>query len=175
MKYALRDALSHLKGSIEGTQVFWLTIIVLGVGLLSLTVDANDVQRSYAQGPMPSMTPMMTMTHMATGTHEPMPSMTPMMTMTPQPTAPPNGDDNVAPEGTILVNDGADSITNPLVTLTLSAEDEPGGTGVAWMYIREWGWDHDHGWHDMHRDGRHGEHHGGMDCLHPARLHPGAP
>ncbi len=44
----------------------------------------------------------------------------------------------------------------------MSAEDDPGGTGVAWMYIREWGWDHDHGWHDMHRDGRHGGHHGGM-------------
>ncbi|MFQ5814433.1 MAG: hypothetical protein ACE5I2_14745, partial [Anaerolineae bacterium] len=99
---------------------------------------------------------MMTMTPMPTGTHGPMPSMTPMMTMTPGPSATPGGNDQIAPEGTILINGGAETTTNPVVTLTLSATDDPGGTGVAWMYVREWGWDHDHGWHDMHRAGRHG-------------------
>lgn len=113
-------------------------------------------------GPMPSMTPMMTMTPVATGTHGPMPTMTPMMTTTPGP--PPGTGDNLPPVGSILINGGAETTTSPIVTLTLSATDDPGGTGVAWMYIREWGWDHTNGWHEMHRGGGHhgGGHGGGM-------------
>jgi hypothetical protein len=107
-------------------------------------------------GPTPTMTPWMT------GTHGPMPSMTsmmtPMMTTTPWPGATPGGGDQIPPVGSVLINDGAEVTASPVVTLTLAATDNPGGTGVAWMYIREWGWDHDHGWHDMHQGG----HPGGM-------------
>ncbi|HBY97628.1 MAG: hypothetical protein M5U01_38280 [Ardenticatenaceae bacterium] len=111
------------------------------------------------QGAMPTMTPMMT--PMATGTQAPMPTMTvmatPMMTTTPDPGAPPGGD-ATAPTGSLLANGGAPITTVPTIALTLTATDDPGGSGVAWMYIRESIWASDAGWRDPHTGG----HGGGM-------------
>jgi len=41
--------------------------------------------------------------------------------------------------GTLSINEGRQTTTSSTVTLTLTASDNEGGTGVAWMFIREWG------------------------------------
>jgi len=75
----------------------------------------------------------------------------------PMPTMTPGISDHVPPTGTILINNGAEIATSPFVTLTLSATDDPGGTGVAWMNVQEWGWDQNRGWHGGgHESGHHG-------------------
>jgi len=73
--------------------------------------------------------------------------------------------DHIPPTGTILINNGAEIATSLFVTLTLSATDDPDGTGVAWMNIQEWGWDHNRGWHNAGRGS--GSHHGRMGNWQP--------
>jgi PKD repeat protein len=53
-------------------------------------------------------------------------------------TDPPSpGPDSMAPSGTIVISNGATYATTVQVTLTLSATDDPGGTGVATMQFSD--------------------------------------
>ncbi|MCL4459036.1 MAG: S8 family serine peptidase [Chloroflexi bacterium] len=49
----------------------------------------------------------------------------------------PPAPDTTAPSGAVTINDGASSTTSREVTLTLSAQDNAGGSGVKYMYISE--------------------------------------
>jgi hypothetical protein len=82
--------------------------------------------------------------------------------MTPHPTGTPRGGDTVAPTGNLEIKHRAQVTNEVTVTLTFTATDNPGGTGVVWMMVREWGWDMSQGWHDMHGGG---EHYGGMNHM----------
>jgi len=53
----------------------------------------------------------------------------------------PTSSDPIAPSGTITVNNGALTTTSTAVELTLSAEDNPGGTGVQQVYVTEFVFD----------------------------------
>jgi hypothetical protein len=49
--------------------------------------------------------------------------------------------DSEPPTGTLMINDGATTTAGANVTLDLNATDQPGGSGVQWMYIAEFGLD----------------------------------
>ncbi len=49
----------------------------------------------------------------------------------------PPAPDTIPPSGSVLINGGDDTTSSREVTLTLSAQDNPGGTGVQSMYIIE--------------------------------------
>jgi len=53
----------------------------------------------------------------------------------------PSSSDPIAPSGEIAVNGGALTTDSPAVNLTLSAQDNPGGTGVEQMYVTEFVFD----------------------------------
>jgi len=54
---------------------------------------------------------------------------------------PPPPIDTTPPNGSVVINVGADSTSVPTVTLDVLAADNPGGVGVKWMYFREWKYD----------------------------------
>jgi subtilisin family serine protease/PKD repeat protein/N-acetylneuraminic acid mutarotase len=54
---------------------------------------------------------------------------------------PPPPIDSISPSGSLSINIGAEQTSQPDVTLDVLAADNPGGTGVRWMYFREWKYD----------------------------------
>ena len=54
---------------------------------------------------------------------------------------PPPPVDSAPPSGSMVINGGTDTTSVPDVTLDVLAADNPGGTGVQWMYFREWKYD----------------------------------
>ncbi|HRW03493.1 MAG TPA: hypothetical protein P5121_00255 [Caldilineaceae bacterium] len=141
----------------ESVQAHWSEALTGNISwsqnIRKATEAASDHQTPHPTDdshhtPQPSMMPHPTDDH-----HTPQPT----ETHHPEPTGTPSADDHTPPNGNILINTGSTSTVDSHVMFGLNASDNPGGTGVAWMHIREWGWDHSHGWHDAHDDGGHGD------------------
>lgn len=137
-----------------------LAVLLLGAAAFLLAANATAARAPQDEVPALGPDQHMSMTPMLTGTHGAHPSMTPYMTMTPMMTGTPGpgGDDVTAPQVSLSINNGAATTDNRVVMLHVDASDDADGSGLAWMHVREWGWDHDQGWHAMHHQG----HHGGM-------------